>query len=61
METYYCDLILWGKKLSLSGTPDFISFGEFIITPVYCRYSLPNLSVLGLCLHVHINDFGLLL
>ena len=43
-----------------SGTPDFIPFGEFTISPIhyiYIIYLIVNLSALGLCLQV--NNSGL--
>ena len=40
---------------NLSGTPDLIPFGEFMISPIH--YILLNLSVLGLFLRI--NDSGL--
>ena len=46
------------KMLTLSGTPDFTPFGEFMISPIrynYIHYILLNLSVLGLCLRI--NDW----
>ena len=40
-----------------SGTPDFTSFEEFMISPInyISVYTLHNLSVLGLCLWI--NDW----
>ena len=38
------------EMLTLSGTLDFTPFGEFMISPIHGIYTLPNLSVLGLCL-----------
>ena len=44
--------------LTLSGTPDFTPFGEFMISPIhYSIYTLQKLSVLGLCLRI--DDSGL--
>ena len=44
--------------LTLSGTPDSIPFGEFIIASnefIIHVYTFKNLSVLGLCLRI--NDW----
>ena len=47
------------EMVTLSGTPNFTPFGEFMISShsLYIHYILLNLSVLGLCLWI--NDFGL--
>ena len=35
-----------------SGTPDFIHFGQFMISPCQLIHTLPNWSVFGLCLRI---------
>ena len=46
------------EMLTLSGTPDFTPFGEFMISPIHYIYILLNLSVLKL--YLQINNSGLL-
>ena len=50
---------IWRRKCSLSETPDFTRFGEFMIPPIYDN-TLLNLSVLGLhvCYGLMIGLFG---
>ena len=43
------------EMLTRSGTHAITPFGEFVISPIHCIYTLLNVSVLGLCLRI--NDW----
>ena len=58
---YWCAAILHvgQEMLTLSGTPDFNPFGEFMISPIHYIYMYYQIHLSVSVLYLRINDYGL--
>ena len=48
--------IVTGATFSM--TPDSTPFGERMVSPIHCIYTLPNFSILNRTICLWINDIG---